>query len=138
MRPLDPDFIAFLVSRTDLFLARYMNFAEVESWRHQVQNLLLPDWQQRFLQSDPTLSLELHRYICDQFGAEQLPLLRRRYNSFLHRNRAKTKAIDLDADAFAALQFIKKRYRLASNSEAICWMVRELTAPNTALEETTG
>ncbi len=127
MKPLDLHFIEFLLSRTDPFLLSYSNQSDIGAWRSQVHATRLPQWQS--LNCSVQLNNQITAFIADDFGLDKLPILRRRYSSFCHRQRKQTKAIDIDAAAYTALTKVISQYQLSSYSEAILWMAREVSTP---------
>ncbi|QIZ76578.1 hypothetical protein [Ferrimonas lipolytica] len=129
MRPLDTQFVEFLLTRSEPFLSRYASLTDVGQWRLRVKQQQLPQWQQRQRQNDSSLHNDIEAFITLTFGQSRLPMLRRRYNSYLHRQRKQTKAIDLDLIAVQSLEQIISNYGLNSYSEAIVWMAREINTP---------
>lgn len=124
--PITCDFVEFLISRSSPFLVRYASLADPDNWRLRIREQQMPQWRAREAEFDRTLEQELTKFIELTFGAGRLPMLRRRYSTHLHRQSRAKKAIDLDADALAALDKIRQQYQLDSYSETICWMAREL------------
>ncbi|MBW3163397.1 hypothetical protein [Ferrimonas balearica] len=124
--PITCDFVEFLITRSSPFLVRYASLADPDNWRLRIREQQMPQWRAREAEIDRNLEQELTEFIELTFGAGRLPMLRRRYSTHLHRQSRAKKAIDLDADALAALDKIRQQYQLDSYSETICWMAREL------------
>ncbi|MFI3246126.1 MAG: hypothetical protein R3Y10_06510 [Ferrimonas sp.] len=107
-------------------MQRYFQQEDPVSWCEWITKQKMPSWINRFEQLDLSLHQEIQTVVSEAFGESNLPILRRRYNTYLHRQRQQTRAIDISEQAHQALKQVMIDYQLDSYSEVILWLSREL------------